>query len=122
LETDLSFFQNFEPLFSNVDSQKVCIPGKTYANATLARGDAAGKYRRLGEVKNVQQCIEKVCSTGKGDIVQVIDKYCYVIECNDMESCEKVGLPFYSRDLRFILVDMKWKGKIFKKVPNFDFF
>jgi len=89
--------------------QRVCVPGMAVYNVTLSTGLGAGTYNRLGQVSNVQECIDKICEKGEGDIAYLLNKACYSIKCFDVDSCETAAMPF-AQDLQSVLVYMTWKG------------
>ena len=64
--------------------------GPTQHNFTFRRGIKAGNFTGHGQVKNMNSCIQKCCSSSSCNAAFMIAKHCYSVICSSAKDCETV--------------------------------
>jgi len=93
-------FKTFMAVKKTGDFPKFSIPagsnstcaqsGPTQNNFTFRRGIKAGNFTGRGQVKNMDSCIQKCCSSPSCSAAFMIGKHCYSVVCSSAKDCETV--------------------------------
>jgi hypothetical protein len=65
-----------------------CQIGETHFNATLKMGIHSGKFKKLGRVDNMEDCIEICCKENDLDAAFMLGKLCYSVKCYNSDLCQ----------------------------------
>lgn len=61
-------------------------------NVALRHGLDGEKSKLLGEVTELERCIEMSCSNIEGNTAFLLGKRCYVLECPREQMCDTIAL------------------------------
>ncbi|XP_028405506.1 uncharacterized protein LOC114528113 isoform X2 [Dendronephthya gigantea] len=65
-----------------------CQIGETHFNTTLKMGMHSGKFKNLGQVDNMEDCIEMCCKEKDIDAAFMLGKLCYSVKCYNSDLCQ----------------------------------
>ena len=51
-------------------------------------GMHSGKYKKLGDVDNMEDCIEMCCKENYNDAAFMLGKVCYSVKCYNSDLCQ----------------------------------
>ena len=97
--------------------QRSCQIGETHFNSTLKMGMHSGKFKAMGRVDNMEDCIEQCCKETDVDVAFMLGKLCYSVECYNSDLCQirpafvtNVNMIKDSPAVAFIHNDNEYKG------------
>ena len=82
---------NFRNFTIPAGSNSTCTQnGPIQHNFTFRRGIKAGNFTGHGQVKNMDSCIQKCCSSSPCSAAFMIGQHCYSVICTSAKECETV--------------------------------
>lgn len=70
-----------------------CKAVKRMKDVTLTGGKSAGKFEEHGAVDSMATCLDFCCTNKKCNLVLMLGKTCYTVECKDKKSCQTSAAP-----------------------------
>lgn len=68
--------------------QRSCQIGETHYNTTLKMGMHSGKFKEMGLVDNMEDCIEQCCKENDVDAAFLLGNLCYSVKCYNSDLCQ----------------------------------
>lgn len=65
-----------------------CRKSSVNYNVTLSKGAKAGKYYKMTSIDNMDECVGHCCRSKICDVAFMVNKNCYLVKCNNSDSCE----------------------------------
>lgn len=70
-----------------------CKAIKRMKDVTLTGGKSAGKFEEHGAVDSMDTCLDFCCKNKKCNLVLMLGKMCYTVQCKDKKSCQTLAAP-----------------------------
>ena len=73
--------------------RQMCKSNVISYDVTLRAGRHAGKYKSVGPVINMAECIRVCCTEKYCDLAFMINGTCFTVRCHTEEGCQEVRSP-----------------------------